>query len=293
MLVAATGALLWPVAPAHSGSAQAWSLQSWSSPCAGDSGVTVVVDFQQLGGGAQAGCDPAGGGRVAAAVFPAVGFPLTDVQQTPGFTCRVSGQPASDPCVRTPPATAYWSLWWSDGRSGTWSYATVGVNSLKVPEGGYVAFSWQGQAGRALPGISPTSRRTAEPVPPPSDTPSTDKSPEKSPDKSPVRPPKNDPANAPDKFDPQPETAPSPTASAPAPEEAESTPSSEPSEGVAAPPTTSPSPDSPTDAAASEPGAPREEPGRLPGLLSAALILGVAGAATAAWWWRRPASGGA
>ena len=293
LLVAATGALLWPVAPAHSGSAQSWSLQFWSSPCAGDSGVTVVVDFQQLGGGAQAGCDPAGGGRVAAAVFPAVGFPLTDVQQTPGFTCRVSGKPASDPCVRTPPATAYWSLWWSDGRSGTWSYATVGVNSLQVPDGGYVAFSWQGQAGRALPGISPTPRRTAQPVPPPSDTPSPDKSPEKSPDKSPVRPPKNDPSGEQDDAQQEPEVAPSSAAPEPKQEEVEATPSPESSAEASGAPDPVPTDAASPDATASERVAPREEPGRLPGWLSGALILGVAGAATAAWWWRRPASGGA
>ena len=135
--------------------------------CAGSTGVTVVVDFHQLGGGVRQACDADGGGKVASTVFPDSGFPLAYVQRQPGFVCRVSGAPSSDPCVSTPPATAYWSLWWSDGKSGTWSYASVGVGSLKVPDGGYVAFSWQGQDGKAAPGVAPAPR-TAPSSPSPS-----------------------------------------------------------------------------------------------------------------------------
>jgi hypothetical protein len=250
----------------------------------GDSGVTVVVDFHQLGGGAQSGCDTAEG-HTAAQNFTSTGFPLEYVQQTPGFVCRVSGKPSTDPCVRTPPATAYWGLWWSDGRSGTWSYATVGVGSLKVPEGGYVAFSWQGQSGRALPGISPTPRRAPEPSPPPSDT--------SSPDKSPDKPPQSDPPSAPDKVAEPPEDPASPTESGRDPDKAEATPAPEPSEDVsAAPGESAPSAAASPDATAAQSVAPRDEPGRLPGWLSAVAILGLAGAATTTWWWRRPTSGG-
>lgn len=254
-----------------------------AAECAGSGGVTVVVDFHQLGGGVETGCDTAEG-HTAAQNFTSTGFPLDYVQQTPGFVCRVSGKPASDPCVRTPPATAYWSLWWSDGRSGTWSYSTVGAGSLKVPEGGYVAFSWQGQAGRALPGVSPTPRRTPEPAPAPSSTPSPDKSP---------KPPKNDPAVVQGEAEGRPEVAPTPTASAPKPEKAEVTPSPEPSEDAATVPgDASPTADASPDATSAQPMAPADEPGRLPGWLSVALILGLAGGATTAWWWRRPTSGG-
>ncbi len=135
--------------------------------CAGSTGVTVVVDFHQLGGGVRQACDADGGGKAASTVFPDSGFPLAYVQRQPGFVCRVSGAPAGDPCVNTPPATAYWSLWWSDGTSGTWTYASVGVGSLKVPDGGYLAFSWQGQEGKAAPGVAP-SPRTAPSSPSPS-----------------------------------------------------------------------------------------------------------------------------
>ena len=127
--------------------------------CTGSTGVTVVVDHHQLGGGVQQACDADGGGKAASTVFPDSGFPLTYVQRQPGFVCRVAGAPASDPCVNTPPASAYWSLWWSDGKSGTWTYSSTGVGSLKVPDGGYVAFSWQGQDGKAAPGRHPDPAR--------------------------------------------------------------------------------------------------------------------------------------
>jgi hypothetical protein len=137
--------------------------------CTGSTGVTVVVDHHQLGGGVQQACDADGGGKAASTVFPDSGFPLAYVQRQPGFVCRVSGAPASDPCVNTPPAGAYWSLWWSDGKSGTWTYSSTGVGSLTVPDGGYVAFSWQGQAGKAAPGVTPTPRAaSSSPSPSPS-----------------------------------------------------------------------------------------------------------------------------
>jgi hypothetical protein len=70
--------------------------------------------------------------------------------------------------VNTPPADAYWSLWWSDGKSGTWTYAAQGSASLKVPEGGYVGMSWQGQSAKAAPGVAPRAHAS-----PPSSGPTT------------------------------------------------------------------------------------------------------------------------
>jgi hypothetical protein len=98
-----------------------------AATCAGAHGVTVVVDFHQLGGGVQTACDLHGAGETADAQFTDVGHTLTDAQRQPGFVCRVDGSPSSDPCVNTSPADAYWSLWWSDGKSGHWSFASQGV----------------------------------------------------------------------------------------------------------------------------------------------------------------------
>jgi hypothetical protein len=135
--------------------------------CSG-TGVNVVVDHHQLGGGMQKACDPSGGNTPADQVFAAAGFTLTYAQQQPGFVCRVNGAPASDPCVHTSPANAYWGLYWSDGKSGKWVYATTGANGLQVPNGGFVAFSWQGSTSKTPPGVSPVN---ATPVPKPTPTP--------------------------------------------------------------------------------------------------------------------------
>jgi hypothetical protein len=158
--VAAAATLAVPLAPAS------------AATCGGDAGVSVVVDFHQLGGGVRTACDSSGGGEDAAKLFTASGFSITYAQRQPGFVCRVNGAPASDPCVNTPPSDAYWSLWWSDGTSGTWKYSSLGVGSLTVPAGGYVALSWQAGSGQAPPGVkpaahpaSPTSAPTTRPSP--------------------------------------------------------------------------------------------------------------------------------
>jgi hypothetical protein len=143
-----------------------------ASTCRTAQGVTVVVDFHQLGGGVQTSCDAGGAGRTAAAQLKDVGHRLVYVQRQPGFVCRVDDAPSDDPCVNTPPDNAYWSLWWSDGKSGTWSYSSLGVASLKVPEGGYVALSWQGQDSKAPPGVAPRAHPASSPSPSPTRKPS-------------------------------------------------------------------------------------------------------------------------
>ncbi|GAA4374817.1 hypothetical protein [Nocardioides caricicola] len=139
--------------------------------CSTADGVTVVVDFHELGGGVQTGCVSDGAGDTAASLFPAAGFSLSFVQRQPGFVCRVDGAPADDPCVNTPPADAYWALYWSDGKSGSWTYATSGVGGLRVPDGGYVALSWQGSAARSAPGLTPSPHASATPSSTPTRTP--------------------------------------------------------------------------------------------------------------------------
>lgn len=134
--------------------------------CPDATGVVVVVDFGQLGGGVQQHC-VAGSGGAASGIFGQAGYSLDYVQREPGFVCRVAGKPSADPCVNTPPANAYWGLFWSDGKSGTWSYATTGAQSLRIPSGGYVGFAWQGQSGQVKPGMTPIAR-LAQPSPSPS-----------------------------------------------------------------------------------------------------------------------------
>ncbi|CAM3379636.1 hypothetical protein NODU109028_14255 [Nocardioides dubius] len=153
-----------------------------AAACGGTSGVTVVVDYNGLGGGVSTGCAIDGGDQRASAIFPSAGFPLQYASRSQGFVCRVTGVPSADQgesCVDAAPATRYWSLWWSDGKSGTWNYASQGAGSLRVPNGGYVAFSWHEGSGRAAaPGVSPTPR-VAPPKPKPSNTPKPSSKPTK------------------------------------------------------------------------------------------------------------------
>ncbi|MBV9831785.1 MAG: hypothetical protein JOZ82_09310, partial [Marmoricola sp.] len=146
-----------------------------AATCSGH-GVNVVVDYHGLGGGVQKACDPSGAGKTANKVFPAAGFSLTYAQRQPGFVCRVNGRPSNDPCVNTSPSNAYWGLYWSDGKSGTWHYASQGVGGVSVPDGGFVAFSWQNGGANDPPGASPVAAKptpTSTPRPTPKPKPTT------------------------------------------------------------------------------------------------------------------------
>ena len=162
VLVAAVGVLGAPAGTADAVPQAA----ARAGACSGSDGVTAIVDFNELGGGVTAACDPGGGGKAASQLFPDVGYPLTYAQEGSGFVCRVSGEPAEDPCVRTPPATASWSLWWSDGKSEKWVYSSDGVGSLTVPDGGYVALAWhQGSGSASPPDVVPSAHDTSTPSP--------------------------------------------------------------------------------------------------------------------------------
>jgi hypothetical protein len=143
-----------------------------SAACAG---VTAVVDYGILGGGVQERCVTDGAGRSAWEVFEEAGFPLTSVQQYPGAVCRVSGKPDSDPCVRMPPANAYWGLFWSSG-SG-WVYSSKGATALTMSAGDSVGLAWQNSTAQRKPGAAaaapaPTPKPTPKPRPKPSPKPS-------------------------------------------------------------------------------------------------------------------------
>ncbi len=99
-----------------------------AATCTSAEGVTVVVDFKDLGGGVVADCVANDGGTVST-LFRAAGHSLTQVTSQPGFVCRVDGLPGAEQeaCNNTPPPDAYWGLWWSDGESGSWTYATSGA----------------------------------------------------------------------------------------------------------------------------------------------------------------------
>ncbi|ASW55374.1 hypothetical protein [Plantactinospora sp. KBS50] len=108
-----------------------------AAACTGTSGVTVVVDFAALGGGVQVGCAP-GDPATGLAALQSAGFTVTGTARWGlAFVCRINGKPtsATEPCVNTPPATAYWSYWHASGSGAAWSYSSSGASSYNPAPG--------------------------------------------------------------------------------------------------------------------------------------------------------------
>ena len=158
---------------------------AYAEACSSATGVTVVVDFHELGGDIEQGCVADQG--TADDLFVAAGHTLQNVNGQ-AFVCRVDGLPTQEQesCARTPPADAYWGLWWSEGQSGSWTYSSQGAYSLDVPEGGSVALSWNGSSTRSAPGASPPQHETAEE---PSEEPPEEPEPTRDPTTEPSQPP--------------------------------------------------------------------------------------------------------
>jgi hypothetical protein len=260
-----------------------------AAACPSAEGVTVVVDFNELGGGVPSVCEAAGGGKSASVLFEDAGFPLSYASQEPGFVCRVSGVPTSDPCVNTAPANAYWGLWWSDGKTGSWSYSSLGAPALTIPEGGYVAFSWDQSDGSAPPSFTPAAHR---PEPTPSPTPTTKPSPSSRPTPTPGTSATPTPDGSPPASQPSVSTT---TSAPPTPSASSASPSASASEGSPSPggatsdvPT---EPTEPTDEGAAEqyvrPDAAETEDDGLPPYVAPALIAALFAAAGVAFLVRR------
>ncbi len=114
--------------------------------CGDDDGVTVVVDFTDVGGAIEVGCAPGDpiSGRGA---LEAAGFAATDSQ--PGMICAIGALP--DPCPETFEGS-YWSYWNStDG--GDWVSYQVGADSSDPAPGDIEG--WRYNDGSVGPGIAP------------------------------------------------------------------------------------------------------------------------------------------
>jgi hypothetical protein len=152
--------------------------------CTGDdalTGVTIVIDFQELDGlgGADAPtivrCSPnpnPGTDRTGIQALQDAGIDVTGTQRWGlGFVCRLEGRPsATEPlpvagnpgyteqCINTPPAAAYWGYWHATGAGDTWTYSSYGALNRNVVPGGFEGWSF-------------SLNRTASTNPPPGVTP--------------------------------------------------------------------------------------------------------------------------
>ena len=136
--------------------------------CTTTTGVIVAVDFSHWGGNVERGCAAAPATGYDALV--AAGFtPAGDQQSGPAFICRIDDEPppSEDPCVTTPPATAYWSYWHADAGQSTWSESPVGAMSYQPPPGS--VDGWAFGAGQP-PSVPPSAVAATTPGPTPTTT---------------------------------------------------------------------------------------------------------------------------
>ncbi len=119
-----------------------------------ESGVTVVVDFAAFGGEVQARCAP-GNQDSGLGALESAGFTVTMVSSQPGFLCRIDGEPAGDPCSRTPPGDAYWG-YWQAGPTGDWAYATAGAASTTPQVGSVEGWAFSTPDTEGTPSMTPS-----------------------------------------------------------------------------------------------------------------------------------------
>ncbi|MDO5736467.1 MAG: immunoglobulin domain-containing protein [Propionibacteriaceae bacterium] len=152
---AASAALLLSlVAPATSQAEDAVAPTHHAGACVGDTGVTVVIDYQKLGGAPDVRCATGSPEDGVEAVRNA-GFSYEGVQQWgDAFACRLNDRPAADEvftadgddytetCVKTPPANAYWSYWHSNDEGRTWEYSNLGASGYTPKPGEWEGWSF-------------------------------------------------------------------------------------------------------------------------------------------------------
>lgn len=131
------------------------------SSCTPTSGVVVAVDFGHWGGAVQRGCDASPTTGLAA--LQHAGFTVAGTTRYGmAFVCRIDGlpTPAQDPCVSTPPPTAYWSYWHAGPGQDGWSYTSQGASSYHPPPGSVDAWSF---GGGERPSFTPAQVRAVQP----------------------------------------------------------------------------------------------------------------------------------
>ena len=267
-----------------------------AAACSGSSGVTVVVD---RGGSISTRC-ASGDPSSALSALKSAGFTVDYPRQFLGsVVCRINGYPTptDDPCVRMPPASAYWAFFHAK-RGGSWVYSSSGAASYNPAPGSVVGFRFgSGQQ----PGIAPPAPpKTSAPAP----TKTTPKPAPKPPTTKPKPKPKPKPAPSAPKAAsgssssaPAGKAAPTSTAKGKAPGSAAApsgTPSASPTAsasaaaGATGTPTASPS-ETASDIAAAPTSADANDGGGGPGtlLVGASLVALVAGGAGFAAWKRR------
>ena len=125
--------------------------------CPTDEGVTVVIDFQALGGTTIVRCapGPVGRGFTGHSALVDAGIQLDGTRRWgESFVCRLEGRPGAneklairgnanykEACIDTPPASGYWSYWHATN-GGRWQYSQWGVKNRQAIRGGFEGWSF-------------------------------------------------------------------------------------------------------------------------------------------------------
>ncbi|MGY4719425.1 hypothetical protein [Naumannella huperziae] len=143
-----TGAAAW-LAPQRARAA------GYAGYCKDAKGVTVVVDFQALGGQTIVRCAPNFGSGTGLDALRRAGLDIEGVRRWGDqFICRIAGRPSAteqlavtgnpgyrERCIDTPPAKAYWSYWHATN-GGSWTYSQWGVKNRQAIVGGFEGWSF-------------------------------------------------------------------------------------------------------------------------------------------------------
>jgi hypothetical protein len=189
--------------------------------CPDANGVTVVIDFQELGGTTIVRCAP-GDQATGLAALKNAGIQVAGTARWgEALLCRIEGKPGPDvePCVDAPP-NAYWAYWYATN-GGAWKSSELGVTNHKPPPGSFEGWSFsknRTEASNPPPRIAPVRPGAQQPQQP------------QQPAANPPVPPAghNGAPPPPAQATQPPATAPAPT-SAPATSETSAPPSSAPS----------------------------------------------------------------
>jgi hypothetical protein len=123
--------------------------------CPNATGVTVVVDFQQLGGTTIVRCFPHSGPGTGLDALEGAGFQVEGTRRWgKAFICRIENRPSAveeipidgdagykESCLDTSPAQAYWSYWHA-GNNCPWVYSQWGVKNRDLTLGGFEGWSF-------------------------------------------------------------------------------------------------------------------------------------------------------
>ena len=139
--------------------------------CPEGGGVTVVVDFGDLGPQPLVRCAPGTPANGIAALQEA-GIDVAGSQKYGlAVACRIDGKPGPDveSCAGMPSATAYWSYWHASA-GGTWESSQEGAQTSKPVAGGFEGWAFARPKSAndlpAPPKVAPV-RQAATPAPAP------------------------------------------------------------------------------------------------------------------------------